>query len=309
VLAISAVRGAGFGLATVAGSALVAELVPRAEHGRAAGRYGLAVGLPQLVLLATGVAAVGHFGFTAVFAVAGVLPVLGAALVPAMRMPAEPVPPPAGPAGRAALGRSAFPPVTAMITCSIAQGGLITFLPLAVPDAAPLVALALLATSAGALCGRLATGELVDRRGWGGRFLVPGMLLTAAGLVLEIVAVAGGGGLLLTLGAAVVGVGFGAVQNDALTGLFAAFGSGRYSAASAAWNIAYDAGTGIGAVGLGAVAEPFGYPAAFGAAAALLCGGVAAAGVRPGRRWGGRGPRPPRGGGSRKSAASRRPRV
>jgi predicted MFS family arabinose efflux permease len=277
VLAISAVRGVGFGLVTVAGSALVAELVPRAQHGRAAGRYGLAVGLPQLVLLAAGLAAVDRFGFAVVFVAAGVLPLLGALFVPAVRVPVAPRPEAQAQAGPGSLTRSALTPVLAMLTCSIAQGGLITFLPLAVPDATLLVALALLATSAGALLGRLLGGELVDRRGWGGRLLAPGMLLAAAGLVVEVVAIGGGGGVLLAVGAAAVGLGFGAVQNDALTALFAAFGSARYGAASAAWNIAFDAGTGIGAVGLGAVAEPFGFAAAFGTAAALLCGGVAVA--------------------------------
>jgi predicted MFS family arabinose efflux permease len=72
------------------------------------------------------------------------------------------------------------------------------------------------------------------------------------------------------------------VQNDSLTVLFAAFGSTGYGAASALWNIAYDAGTGMGALGLGAVAEPFGYSAAFGAAAVLLCVAVVVAWIRPG---------------------------
>ncbi|WP_226358855.1 hypothetical protein [Pseudonocardia sp. ICBG601] len=40
--------------------------------------------------------------------------------------------------------------------------------------------------------------------------------------------------------------------------------------ASAVWNIAYDAGTGLGATGLGAIAEPFGFAAAFGTTAAVL---------------------------------------
>jgi hypothetical protein len=84
------------------------------------------------------------------------------------------------------------------------------------------------------------------------------------------------------IGAAAVGFGFGLVQNDSLTVLFAAFGSTGYGAASALWNIAYDAGTGVGALGLGAVAEGFGYPAAFGVAAALLVVGVVASWIRPG---------------------------
>jgi predicted MFS family arabinose efflux permease len=277
VLVISAVRGVGFGLATVAGSALVAELVPREQHGRAAGRYGLAVGVPQLLLLAIGVAAVERFGFTAVFVVAGVAPVLGALLVPAIRMARPVVVTGGAPRPRPATW-SAIAPVLAMLTCSIAQGGLITFLPLAVPDAGLLVPGALLATAAGALLGRLVAGELVDRRGWGGRLFVPGMLLTAAGMAAEIA----GTGALVVMGAAAVGFGFGLVQNDSLTVLFAAFGSSGYGAASAVWNIAYDAGTGVGALGLGAVAQGFGYPAAFGAAAVLLVVGVVVSWIRPG---------------------------
>jgi predicted MFS family arabinose efflux permease len=281
VLLLSALRGVGFGLATVAGSALVAELVPREQHGRAAGRYGLAVGLPQLVLLAAGVAVVERFGFTAVFVAAGVAPVLGALLVPAIRMARTSAPSAAGKVPRPPTS-TVLTPVLAMLTCSVAQGGLITFLPLAVPGAGLLVPGALLATAAGALVGRLVAGELVDRLGWGGRLLVPGMLLSAAGMVAEVVALVAGAGVLVVLGAAAVGVGFGVVQNDSLTVLFAAFGSAGYGAASAIWNIAFDAGTGAGALGLGAVADPFGYSAAFGAAAVLLGVGVLVASLRPG---------------------------
>ncbi|WP_300016413.1 MFS transporter [Pseudonocardia sp.] len=266
VLAVSAVRGVGFGLLTVVGSALVAELVPPAEHGRAGARYGIAVGLPQLVLLPAGVAVVDAVGFAALFVAAGVAPLLGALVVPTLRVPRpravtrETAPR----AGGAAVG-----PLMAMLVCSVAQGGLITFLPLAVPGAGLLVAAALLLTAAGALLGRSVAGRLVDRHGMGGRLLLPGVLLAAAGMGLEVLAVAGGGAFVV-IGAAVVGVGFGLVQNDALTTLFAASGPARYGSASAAWNIAYDAGTGVGATGLGAVADPFGFRAAFGLSALLL---------------------------------------
>ena len=72
------------------------------------------------------------------------------------------------------------------------------------------------------------------------------------------------------VGAALVGIGFGVVQNDALVVMFAAAGAPGYGAASAAWNIAYDAGTGLGAVVLGAVAQQLGFAAAFGTSAVLL---------------------------------------
>lgn len=287
VLAVSAARGVGFGLLTVVGSALVAELVPPAEHGRAAARYGVAIGVPQLVLLPAGVTVVDVAGFTGVFVAAGVAPLLGLLVLPALRVPgpmaavgargrAVPRPsaedPPGAPAGSGPGRRLAAAPLVAMLTCSMAQGGLVTFLPLAVPGSAVLVAAALLVTAAGALVGRTVAGRLVDRHGMSGRLLRPGMALAAVGMGVEVLALGGpvGGGLLLVVGAAVVGVGFGLVQNDALTTMFAASGPAGYGSASAAWNIAYDAGTGIGAVGLGAVADPFGFRAAFGLSAVVL---------------------------------------
>lgn len=285
VLAVTAVRGVGFGLLTVAGSALVAELVPRAEHGRAAARYGLAIGVPQLAFVPSGVLLVDGFGFTAVFVVGGVLPLAGLLFVPALRVPRPaPTPPrdrslprPPGSAG----------PVLTMLACSVAQGGLVTFLPLAVPGSGAVVAVALFVTSAGALLGRVAAGRLVDRHGMGGRLLRPGALLAAAGMVGQAVAAAAGGnGVLVAAAGAAVGFGFGLVQNDALTTLFAAAGPARYGSASAAWNMSYDAGTGLGAVGMGALAQQFGFPTAFGAAAVLLVG--AASTVRSGRRSGSR---------------------
>lgn len=278
VVAVSAARGIGFGLLTVVGSALVAELAAPSEHGRAAARYGIAVGVPQLVLLPAGVAVVDVAGFTGVFVAAGAAPLLGLLALPALRVP-RPTPAAAPAAGEPAPSRTrhAVAPLVAMLSCSVAQGGLVTFLPLAVPGAAGLVAAALFATAAGALLGRTAAGRLVDRHGLGGRLLLPGVLLAAAGMAVEVLALSGAAAApLVVVGAAVVGVGFGLVQNDSLTTLFAASGPAGYGSASAAWNIAYDAGTGVGAVGLGAVADPFGFRAAFGLSAiALLVVGAA----------------------------------
>lgn len=294
VLAVSAVRGVGFGLLTVVGSALVAELVVPAEHGRAGARYGVAVGVPQLALLPGGVAVVDAVGFTGVFVAAGITPLLGALAVPLLRVPRPGAAP--DPGEPLDLRAAAVAPLAAMLVCSVAQGGLITFLPLTAPDSTLLVAGALFVTAAGALAGRSVAGRLVDRYDMGGRLLLPGVLLAAAGMGVEIVGL--GGGPLVVVGAAVVGFGFGLVQNDALTTLFAASGPKRYGSASAAWNIAYDAGTGAGAVGLGAVAEPFGFRAAFGLSALLLV--VVAPVVRPGRRSGSPGPERPRPAGRRR---------
>jgi MFS family permease len=282
LIAVSALRGIGFGLTTVVGSALVAELVPPARHGRAMGWYGAAVGAPQLVLLAVGVAAVDRLGFAPVFLAGGAAPLLGALLVPFIRL-APPAPrqqgpgPDAGPVGWAGALRAGAGPLSAMVVCALAQGGLVTFLPLAVADGAAVVPLALFAASAGGLAGRVGAGVLVDRFRIGGRLVGPAAAVTAAGVVLVAVSLAAAPAVVA--GAALVGVGFGAVQSDSLTALLAAHGPARYGAASAAWNIAFDAGTGVGAIGLGAVADPFGFRAAF-AVAAGLCALAALPAVR-----------------------------
>ncbi|MGH4023307.1 MAG: MFS transporter [Pseudonocardiaceae bacterium] len=274
LLGVSLLRGVGFGLVTVAASALIAELVPPAEHGRAAARYGLAVGLPQLVLLPSAVVVAEQVGFGPLFMLAGALPVAGAVLVLGVRVPhrRESAQRP-GPAQDWRAVRSSAGPWLAMLTCSLAQGGVITFLPLALPRSGMLVPAALLATMAGTLLGRLLAGELVDRWGLAGRLLVVGMVLAVAGTVAEVVALHSSGGLrvaVAVVGAALVGIGFGLVQNDSLVVMFAAAGTPGYGAASAAWNIAYDAGTGLGAVVLGAVAQQLGFTAAFGTSAVLL---------------------------------------
>ncbi|GAA4997245.1 MFS transporter [Pseudonocardia tropica] len=295
VLAVSAVRGVGFGMATVAGSALVAELVEPSAHGRASARYGYAVGLPQLLFLPAGVAVVDVLGFAGVFLVAGITPAVGAVVVAFVRGPARTSRPRRVPAvvrardgAGAATGLGAGPaagpgpgahprerrrrlpaaPVLAMLVCSTAQGGVITFAPLAAPGARLAVPAALFATALGALLGRGVAGTLTDRSGRPGALLPVGTLCAAVGLCGVLAAPFTPAALVA--GAAVVGAGFGLVQNDAMVALFAVAGPLHYGAASAAWNIAYDAGTGLGATGLGAIAEPFGFAAAFGAAAVAL---------------------------------------
>ncbi|MER5674917.1 MFS transporter [Pseudonocardia alni] len=283
VLAVSAVRGIGFGMATVAGSALVAELVEPSAHGRASARYGYAVGLPQLLFLPAGVAVVDVLGFAGVFLLAGITPVLGAVVVAFVRGPArtsrgrrvavrarDGAGTGPGPDAHPRERRRRLPaaPVLAMLACSTAQGGVITFAPLAAPGARLAVPAALFATALGALLGRGVAGTLTDRSGRPGALLPVGTLCAAVGLCGVLAAPLAPAALVA--GAAVVGAGFGLVQNDAMVALFAAAGPLHYGAASAAWNVAYDAGTGLGATGLGAIAEPFGFAAAFGTAAVAL---------------------------------------
>jgi MFS family permease len=257
VLAVSLVRGLGFGLVTVCGSALVAELLPRSTLASGSGWYGFAVGLPQLAGLPVGTWAAEHWGFLPVFLVAAALPLLG--LVPALRLPDI-----RGEADETQwlpTVRATWRPWLVMISGSIGFGSLVTFLPLMLTG--PAVAAALFAAPAGSLVSRWAAGLLGDRLAGAGRMLTAGLLLCALGLGWLALTP---GGVPAVVAVALFGVGFGVVQNDSLVVMFA---TARTGPASVAWNVAYDAGTGVGALVVGAIVAGTGYPGAFGLLAAL----------------------------------------
>ncbi|QFG22064.1 MFS transporter [Actinomadura sp. WMMB 499] len=271
VLAVSAVRGVGFGMVAVAGSALVAELVASAYRGRAVGWYGIAVGLPQVVFLPLGVWTAGNLGFAPVFVITALASLLAVPLVAAMsgRRATEDAPA-AAPASGAPRLRPLTGPFTALITAACALGGITTFLPLTFED--PAVApVALFAVSAAAIAGRWAAGTWSDRAGAGG-LLVPGVVASALGMGgFAAAAGMGAGGFAVAIAAAVAyGLGFGALQNDSLVVMFRRAGPSGAGTASTAWNFAYDAGTGIGAVAVGWSAHALDMHGAFAVTAVLI---------------------------------------
>ncbi|MEW2218653.1 MFS transporter [Streptomyces sp. NPDC006990] len=226
-VAVSALRGTGFGLVTVAGSALAARLAGPGQRGRALGWYGVAVGLPAATLVPAAVWAVAEFGFVPVFAVSAALGTLGAPLGAAVlaghgpsrgRRRARTAGPGTAEAGTSvpearsartatsptdtAPGTRSGPgplrglpvrllaaPVLLLLASVCALGSLMSFLPLALaPQAAPA---ALLTLSAALTIGRWAAGEWSDRRGGTGRFMAPCAALCA--LATAAFAVVGGG--------------------------------------------------------------------------------------------------------------------
>ncbi|MDR7301180.1 MFS transporter [Haloactinomyces albus] len=277
LLAVSGLRGVGFGLLTVTGSALVAELVPAPQRGRAAGLYGLAVGLPNAILLPVGVWLAEHMGFVPLFWIAGVLPI-AAAIAVAGIAPAR------NHAARDGVARDEvardgtdhpetgrgrnfpvglLPPWLVMTAVSIVAGGVIAFLPLAVVSSiAPVALLAFGMATTGC---RWLAGQVGDRFG-SQAVLLPSVLMAVLGMAAVAVAAAGPA-IVAVPGALVLGGGFGAVQNATLVLMFERARSGP---ASTAWNVAYDAGNGIGATGFGVLIGVVDYPATFSLAAVLV---------------------------------------
>ncbi|MFC9788965.1 MFS transporter [Rhodococcus sp. NPDC127528] len=272
-LAVSAVRGVGFGLLTVAGSALVAELAPKELLGRATGAQGIAIATGQMIALPVGLALFGRGHEDLVFVLGALVPLLAIVAVvalPSIRHAAGPD----GPRGRLPV-RLLLVPCLAMLMAASVYGGASSLLPIAVEDRAAVAGVALAFVSGAILVGRYGAGLLVDRIGVG-RIMAPALACCAAGAAMYAAAVAGDGSVALLLaGSILFGAGFGAVQNEALVTLFTSAGPARLGAASAAWNISYDAGTGIGALALGVVAGVAGYPAVF------VVGAVGVAAVVP----------------------------
>ncbi|HEY3507196.1 MAG TPA: MFS transporter [Actinocatenispora sp.] len=269
LVTISAVRGVGFGLLSVSGSALVAELAPPARRGRASGLYGLGVALPNVFLVPAAVAVVDTIGYPTLFVAITAVPLAAVAVLALPRTPAvagdhDGPAPVRGPVARRFAG-----PVGVMLPVAVAATAVITFAPLALPGAAPT---ALLVFGAAALVARWVAGHVADRYPRAPGLLPGAVLAAAAGLaVLALAAyLADVRTVLAVVGALLLGAGFGTAQNQTLVVLFHRAGPGRHGTASAVWNMALDSGTGIGGVLLGAVATHTAYPYAFVLTGALL---------------------------------------
>lgn len=281
VLALSALRGVGFGIITVTGSSAAGLLVEPARRGEAIGIYGFAVALPNLVLLPLGPWLAQHIGYLAVFAISSA-PLLG--IPAAIRLARAvhdhsavdlgPEGAAAGNAPAAASNRVAYRrlarPTVLLLGVTLAGGAVLTFTPQMV--ASPLL------TTAGLFLFGLVTavtrwyaGLLADRHG-AERFVWPLVLATTIGMSVVSLAVrdpASTGALTFLTGMVLIGFGYGALQNLTLVIAFGSVSRANHNLASAVWNIGFDAGTGIGSVLVGAVALRTSFSAALLAAAAL----------------------------------------
>ena len=227
VLTISGVRGAGFGMMTVAGSALVAELAPAGMLGRATSLIGLAVGISEAIFLPVGLWLLETFGLPAAAWSASAFGVVG--LIAAARLPRVFPAPPDG-TERAGLSTTRVVllltgPFLVMLAVTLPYGAAASFLSPALDSivagsGAVVAGLGLGLLGAGVIVGRTFAGLVSDRRGTGA-LVWPGLAVAALGML----GIAG----LLSLGAnpwwflaptIVFGLGFGAVQNEALVASF-----------------------------------------------------------------------------------------
>lgn len=264
ILVATLLRGVGFGIVTVVGGALVAELVPAEHRGTGVGLYGIAVGVPNVLALPLGVWLAENVGFGPVFVAGAGAPLLGLPALLALSVPT----PAADGEGLSVLAglldvRLARPFVV-LCGVTLAAGVVITFVPLAAGGGA--ASAALLAQATATTATRWLGGVFGDRYG-PRRLLAPGVLAAGVGVTSPAWAE---NTALLVAGMVLFGAGLGVLQNATLVLMFERAGPQGYGSASALWNVAFDAGTGLGAVVFGFVVHYAGFGVAFPLTGALV---------------------------------------
>jgi predicted MFS family arabinose efflux permease len=256
-LMLSAIRGVGFAFLTVVSVALLARLVTAERRPRALGVHGLAINVPNLIVVPLGVVLAESGHFTMLAWLAAVPAVASVAAVPLARMsrsaPDDGVETAHGSYLRRASAAVA-PAVVLFFTCVCAIG-VMTFLPIDAPveGAAPA---ALLGFGLTATLVRWRIGVWSDRWGIGALFgasaaamavgaATVGASLTASGAVFVVCC---------ALGCLLAGVGYGGVQTLSLVSALHRTPPNATAGASAVWNMAFDSGLGLGALAIGVVA-------------------------------------------------------
>lgn len=172
-------------------------------------------------------------------------------------------------------------PALALSSVSMGYGAVSSFLPAAARDLDPAAGAAiagvLLSLVGGAqMVSRYGAGVSADRTQRAGFLLLPGLVVAGVGIAGTWWVLVGHEPvwwlvpLMLAFGA-----GFGVVQNEALLVLFSRVPRAGITRASTAWNVAFDAGTGVGSLLLGAVAGAIGFGGAFLVGAGLVAAGFA----------------------------------
>jgi MFS family permease len=266
---VSLIRGIGFGLCGVTSGALTATLLPAERRGEGLGLLGIVSGVPAVLALPAGVWLAGHqlaAAAAVMAAVAGLAPLVVIRWLPGGGREASARPHRGTGSTRAARYR--LPLIFAATT--IAAGVLDSFLPIARGVPSDIASAALLIQSVAATLTRWQAGRHGDRYGHA-RLLIPALGLAALGTTVLLWLAAP---VAIFAGMVLFGAGFGVLENATLALLIEQQPEAR---ASALWNLAYDAGYGLGPVAFGLFIVRTGYPAAFALTGVLVLAMVPAA--------------------------------
>jgi predicted MFS family arabinose efflux permease len=253
-------------VAVVAGGALIALVIPAQRRGEGLALMGVVSSVPSVIGLPLGVWLVQQAGYSTVAITGGLVALVALASLPALPNRDGHHERQAG-LGIALRTAGVRRPAVVFASTALGTGIVVTFLPLAVPPAlAGLAAVALFVQPAASTLARWVSGRYGDRHD-PAHLVLPSLLTCAVGLACIALT---GNAIAIILGVAVFGFGFGVTQNVTITVMYSRVPRTGYGAVSTLWNVAYDGGMGIGALGFGAVATHTGYPLAFVGSAVLL---------------------------------------
>ncbi len=266
ILLVAVCRGAGLAITVVAGTALAVRMFPAHRRAEGLGLYGFVLSIPAMLLLPLGLWLTQRAGFDLLAMITAAAAIVGISLGRTLST--------MHPGDRATHGimtelrtPAILRPTIVFGVSTLALGILITYLALAVPDdMRGLAAIGLLVQAACSSLSRWPSGRLGDRIG-SRRLLAPSVFLCAIGMV---GIVATHNPVLLLSGMALFGLGLGAAQNSSLAIMFDRAAPGRDAQVSVVWNLAYDAGLGVGAVGFGILSGVTGFTWGFAIVAILL---------------------------------------
>lgn len=259
LLSLRLIHGIGWGASTTATGTIASDVIPAVRRAEGMGYYGIAATIAMSLGPALGLYLVEYSSYSVLFTGAGILAALALAgsffinyEIPHNTGQLAKTPPTKG----VILEKSALPPALVLFFITLTYGGIVSFLPLyADYRGVKNIGVFFTVYALVLLFSRPTIGKMADRYG-ARKFLLPGILLIAAALLL--LAKASTLPMFLLVGV-VYGLGFGTVQPILNALVISLSPPERRGAANATFAVAMDLGIGLGAVTLGFVAQKIGY--------------------------------------------------
>lgn len=259
LLTIRAVHGIGWGASTTATGTMASDVIPAARRAEGMGYYGIAATIAMSLGPALGLYLVKNNSYSLLFAGSAILAGLGfigSFFINYETSPKRQAKKKDPRVKGVILEKTAIPSALVLFFITLTYGGIVSFLPAyAGFRGVDNIGIFFTVYALVLLLGRPIIGKLSDKYG-PRRFLVPGILMLVAALVL--LSMASSLSMFLLV-AVVYGLGFGTVQPILNALVITLSPPERRGAANATFAVAMDLGIGLGAVILGFIAQELGY--------------------------------------------------
>ncbi|MEZ2332390.1 MFS transporter [Mesorhizobium sp. RCC_202] len=249
-------RGMALGVLLVAACGISVQLAPPSRRAEAMSLYGVASAVPAILAVPLGPWVLIHLGpsGTALAAASLALAALAATVVLPANIRVGEQQDHSLPHWRAAAS-----PALCLACGAVLVGAAVTVVSLAHPEASDSsIMFGLFLQGAGAAFTRWASARQIDRKGATAATLTGLASCAIAAVCLSIHAEAA-----MLAGMLLSGMAFGVLQSATLADLLARVGPSNADGAAALWNVAYDAGLGVGGLAVAALATSIGFSAAF----------------------------------------------